>query len=249
MEMQKWAYLGLSIGILLFFLLLILNSLEGIICIIMAIPLIIPFILLGIWTKTYLIKKGIIKPSNQLNSLFFPLFLALIGAPIEKYIHPTDVEVIEVKTEKIFPFTSELVYNTIKSVDTLIADKPFLMKIDLPIPNKCILENEAVGGIRTCYFSGGTITEKITELQKAKVLRMDVIDDNLMGSKWLGFKEAIYYFETVGSDSCKLTRITTYTSKLYPRIYWKPLEKIGIGQEHEYVFRNLENDLNKKFAK
>ena len=38
------------------------------------------------------------------------------------------------------------VYDAIKSVDTLIADKPFLMKLDLPIPQKCILEKEEVGG-------------------------------------------------------------------------------------------------------
>ena len=83
------------------------------------------------------------------------------------------------------------------------------MKLDLPIPKKCILENEKVGGLRTCYFIGGTITEKITQLGKAKVLKMHAIDHKLTGRKWLGFKEAIYYFEQTGRDSCKLTRITT----------------------------------------
>ena len=34
------------------------------------------------------------------------------------------------------------VYDAIKSVDTLNAEKPFLMKLDLPIPQKCILEEE-----------------------------------------------------------------------------------------------------------
>lgn len=55
------------------------------------------------------------------------------------------------------------------------------MKLDLPIPNKCVLEKEEVGGLRTCYFTGGTITERITELQKGKILRMDVIDYKLTG--------------------------------------------------------------------
>ena len=103
------------------------------------------------------------------------------------------------------------------------------------------------GGLRTCYFSSGTITERITELEKGKVLRMDVINYQLTGRKWLGFKEAAYYFKEIGEESCKLTRITTYTSALKPRIYWKPLEKIGISQEHDYVFDNLNNDLKRKY--
>lgn len=249
MEKQKWAYLGLAIGLLIFIGLLLAGGLEGVVCVVMTIPIIIPLLWLGTLTNKYLIKKGILKPTNNLNVMFLPLLFTLFGAPIEKYYFTDKVEIIEVKTERIYPYTSEQVYNTIKSVDTLIADKPFLMKLDLPIPNKCILEKEEVGGLRTCYFSGGTITERITELVKAKVLRMDVIDYKLTGRKWLGFKEAIYFFDKVGQDSCKMTRITSYTSVLKPRIYWQPLEKLGISQEHDYVFDNLNNDLKSKYGK
>jgi len=49
---------------------------------------------------------------------------------------------------------------------------------------------------------------------------MDVIDCNLIGRKLLGFKEAIYYFEATGNNSCKLTGITTYTSVLTPGFIW-----------------------------
>ena len=78
---------------------------------------------------------------------------------------------------------------------------------------------------------------------------MDIIDYKLTGRKWLGFNEAIYYFDKIGKDSCKLTRITTYTSVLTPRFYWEPLEKIGIEQEHDYVFDNLNRDLKNKYGR
>lgn len=78
---------------------------------------------------------------------------------------------------------------------------------------------------------------------------MDVIAYTLTGSKWLGFKEAIYFFDDSGQGNCKLTRITTFTSELKPRIYWKPLEKMGISQEHEYVFASLRTDLKKKYGR
>ena len=177
-----------------------------------------------------------------------PLILFLGLAFIETELTKNEKFVIEVKSEVVLPYTPLQVYDAIKSVDTLDVEKPFLMKLDLPVPQKCVLEKEKVGGLRTCYFEGGHIIEKITELEKGKVLRMDVIDYQLTGRKWLGFKEAIYYFDELDNGGTKMTRITTYTSELYPRFYWKPLEEMGIEQEHQYVFDNLKKDLVNKFG-
>jgi len=51
----------------------------------------------------------------------------------------------------------------------------------------------------------------------------------------------------VGNTNCKLTRLTTYSSVLTPRFYWEPSEKLGITQEHDYVFDNLQKDLKAKY--
>jgi hypothetical protein len=238
---------------------LVIPGLSGLLCIVMTLPIIVPVIFLG-YVISHLGKRyRQIKDTNRLSVLILPLIPFLIAAPTEHFLKKDKEAIIEVKTEQVFNFTPEEVYDAIKSVDTLDADKTFLMNFDLPIPTKCILEKEEVGGLRTCYFKGGklsnadfgggTIVEKITELERGKVLKMDVIDYNLIGRKWLGFKEAIYYFDKVGDNSCKLTRITTYSSVLTPRIYWEPLEKLGIRQEHDYVFSNLTNDLKKKYGR
>ncbi len=245
---KKVSLYGLIISLGIFFILLIAGGLEGMVCILMALPLVIIAVVLGYAFKRYIDKNKGNKNSNDIiKSSILPLCLFLGFGFLEKLFTKNEKEIISVTTETILPYSAHEVYQTIKSVDTLVADKPFLMKLDLPIPEKCVLEKEEVGGLRTCYFSGGTITERITQLEKAKVLRMDVIDYKLTGRKWLGFKEAIYYFDKIGQDSCKLTRVTTYTSVLTPRFYWEPLEKIGINQEHDYVFNNLKNDLKKKY--
>lgn len=238
---------------------LVIPGLSGLICIVMALVLIAPFIFLG-YVISHLGKRyRQIKDTNRLSVLVLPLIPFLIAAPTEHYLKKEKEVIIEVKTEKVFNYTPEQVYDAIKSVDTLDADKPFLMSFDLPVPTKCILEKEEIGGTRTCYFKGGnfsngdfgggTIVEKITEIERGKVLKMDVTDYNLIGRKWLGFKEAIYYFDIVGDNQCKLTRITTYTSVLTPRFYWEPMEKLGIEQEHDYVFNNLNKDLKNKYGR
>ncbi|HKC68614.1 MAG TPA: polyketide cyclase [Bacteroidia bacterium] len=258
MPNKKYIFWGAFIATLLTFAGLYIPGLSGLLCIVMTLPIVVPLVFISCLITHFAKRKKQLKDSNKLSVLLLPLIPFLIAAPTEHFIKKEKEAVIEVKTEKIYNYTPEQVYDAIKSVDTLVADKPFLMAFDLPIPTKCVLSKEEVGGIRTCYFrggqlsnadfGGGTITEKIVEIKRGKVLKMDVIDYNLIGRKWLGFKQAIYYFDKVGNNQCKLTRITTYTSVLTPRVYWEPLEKLGITQEHDYVFNNLTNDLKKKYS-
>ena len=217
------------------------------ICVLMAMPLVIGAVAIGALVK-FLVTRNSNKKENLIKSSILPFCIFLTFSFVETELTKNDQFIIEVTSEIILPYSPIQVYETIKSVDTLDAEKPFLMKLDLPIPQKCILHEEKIGGLRTCYFEGGQIVERITELEKGRILKMDVIDYQLTGRKWLGFKEAIYLFDELEDGTTKMKRITTYTSELYPRFYWQPLEKIGIEQEHEYVFSNLIKDLKNKYG-
>lgn len=248
--LKKYSLIGLAVSIVIFLLLLYAGGLEGMVCILMALPPIIIAVLLGIFIKSQIQKyRKKQKEKNLIKSSILPLITFLSVAFVETELTKNNQFIVEVKSEIILPYTPMEVYETIKHVDTLDAEKPFLMKLDLPIPQKCILEEEKVGGLRTCYFEGGNIVEKITALEKGKLIEMDVIDYQLTGRKWLGFKEANYYFEALDNGQTKMTRITAYSSVLYPRFYWQPLEKMGIEQEHQYVFDNLKKDLTRKYEK
>jgi hypothetical protein len=258
MPFRIYSLIGAVITTIIFLLGIWIPGLSGFICIVMAIGLVVPFIFLGYVIVRLVKRYNKIKDANRISVLLLPLIPFLIAAPTEHFLKQNKEAIIEVKTEQVFNYTPEQVYDQIKSVDTLDPDKPWLMSFDLPVPTKCVLEKEEVGGIRTCYFDkgnlsnadfgGGTITEKITQLERGRILKMDVIDYNLIGRKWLGFKQAIYYFDKVDESSCKMTRVTTYTSVLTPRWYWQPMEELGIRQEHEYVFNNLTKGLKSKYG-
>lgn len=259
MKVRKYAFLGAIATTILLLIAIYIPGLSGIICIVMAIGLVVPIIFLGYVIGRLVQRYRAIRETNQLSVLILPLIPFLILAPTEHFLKKEKETVMGVRTEKIFAYSPEQVFDAIKSVDTLDAEKPFLLKLDLPIPTKCVLEKEEVGALRTCYFKGGrfsnadfgggTITEQVTAIERGRILKMDVLDYKLVGRNWLGFKEAIYYFEPAGNNGCKLTRVTTYTSVLTPRFYWEPMERLGITQEHDYVFNNLEKDLRAKYGK
>jgi hypothetical protein len=254
---RKWALVGAGIAALFFLYGLLTVGLAGFLCIFYSIPLVLPLIFVGS-VITHLINRYKNIKTEKFQILLLPLIPFLIAAPIEHVLINDKEVLIDVTTEKVFDYTPEQVYDAIKSVDTLDAEKTFLMNFDLPVPTKCVLEKEEIGGMRTCYFDGGnlsrdeygggTITERITELERGKILKMDVVEYNLVGRDWLGFREATYHFENVEGNKCKMTRVTTYTSVLTPRFYWEPLERLGIEQEHEFVFRNLQKDLVEKYG-
>jgi len=259
MKFRKYALISAIVTTILLLILIYIPGLSGVICIVMAVALVAPLIALGYVIMRLIKRYSQIKDTNKLSVLVIPLIPFLIAAPVEHFFKVDKEEIIEVSSSRIYDYTPEQVFEAIKSVDTLDAPKPFLLKLDLPIPIKCVLEKEEVGAKRICYFKGGrlsnadfgggTITERVTAYEPGKLLKMDVIDYTLVGRNWLGFKEAIYYFEAVAGGKCKMTRVTTYTSILSPRFYWKPMERLGVEQEHEYVLSNLELDLERKFKK
>ena len=87
-------------------------------------------------------RYKVIKSTDKFSVLLLPLLPFIIFAPTEHFLKKDKIQIVEVRTEQIYSYTTEQVFDAIKSVDTLVAEKPYLMQFDLPIPIKCILDKE-----------------------------------------------------------------------------------------------------------
>jgi hypothetical protein len=232
------------VGLVAFFYLLITAQLEGLFCVITLLPLILILIFVGSLIGWH-IRKAYKNNNNRANNLKFsiyPLLLLFFSGAIEHYfIDKYDHGRVE--SSIYLPFSREKVYDYIKSVDTLDAEKPVLLYLGLSVPQKCVLEEEIVGAKRTCYFKEGTIEEKVTEIKRGEILKMEILNYRLPGRKWLKFQDAIYTFEPKDGGTL-LKRVTTYRTELKPRWYWSIWEEKAIEAEHEYVLKDLEKRLN-----
>lgn len=134
---RKWALAGATLSGIAFLLGLFSAGLAGFLCILYTLPIIIPLVFLGS-VITHLINRYKTLKTNKMQILILPLLPFLIISPIEHTLTENKKDIVAVKTEKVFNYTPEQVYDAIKSVDTLDAEKPFLMYLDLPVPTKCV---------------------------------------------------------------------------------------------------------------
>lgn len=236
---RRTSYYAILTGLVIFSLLLLTAGLEAFFCLAVVFPLMVLVVTTGIFAG-YLVRKHI-KEENMLKTTLLPVILICVSGVVENAVSNRP-ELNKIETSLVLPYQKEIVFNYIKSVDTLAGEPSLLLNIGLPIPQKCVLEKEETGAKRTCYFEMGTIEEVVTEFRPGERLAMKVTNFGLPGLKWLKFEDAVYEFkETEGGTI--ITRITTYTSELQPRFYWNFVEKKAIEAEHDYVLGDLKRRL------
>jgi hypothetical protein len=214
---------------------------EGILCAVLAFPLIFIPLALGVLIGTWLRK--LIRPfeSAKMNALILVLGPLLLfgGHRFEEKNYPEPRTAI-VTTTMHLAAPPEEVWRNIQSLDSLAEHKPFLMRIGLPIPQKCVLQGTSVGSKRICYFDQGSIEESVLEWDPPRKMRLAIDRTNMPGRHWLSFNGAEYDLraDTTGTT---ITRTTTIRSTLRPAWYWARFETWGVQSEHEYLFRDLAN--------
>jgi hypothetical protein len=216
---------------------------EGLLCALMAIPLLFIGLAVGVAFGFLLNKLAAAFRGGSNNTtltsvilLSMPL-LIVAGHRVEqsKLTQPRR-EVVNSTTR--FAIDPGRVWAELQSFDSLSAKKPLLMYVGLPVPMKCVMEGSGVGAKRTCYFDHGFIQETVTEWSPPNFMRLSIDRTNMPGRHWLGFEEASYEVRWDGSATV-LARNTIVISNLYPVWYWRPLERWGVSSEHQYIFADI----------
>lgn len=222
---------------------LFITGLEGIICVVMASPI----LLLGAWfggLTGYVFRRLLQrafpslreKPLIVLMLLLSPLMVGMASHLEKPY---REVESLTTFTTSIdLPVTRDQAWQLLAQMQPLDGPRPFLIRRGLPLPLSCELESESVGARRICYFDQGRIEQTITAWEPGRHMNIRVDRSTLPGRLWLRFDSASYDLEEI-PGATRVIRHTTIGSRLYPRWYWRPLEKWGVTSEHQYVLSNI----------
>jgi Ca2+/Na+ antiporter len=246
LEQSRRNVLYLILGVVIFMALLLSAHLEGMVCVLMALPIFAGCVLLGSWAQRAFRRKH--ETPNEtpprLLALLTPLAVLLVTGQVEKFVTDPPA-LVTVTTSVTLPYPAQQVFEGVQQMDTLAAPKPWLLRLGLPTPYKCVLTAPRVGGRRTCLFDNGRIVAEITDYQPGERLTMDVIEYSLTGRHWFHFQDARYTFHRQAHQTV-ITRTSSYRSQLRPRWYWQPLETYGIAQEHRFVLASLRQNLERE---
>jgi hypothetical protein len=215
---------------------------EGVLCAILALPIIVAGLAIGVliaWLiHRFLRKRG----ANQNITTGFLLLigplLIFAGERIERPMlaFPRSESV---QTTVVVNNSLQNVWQDLLSIDNVRAEKPFLMYVGLPIPERCTTRGSGVGAKRTCFFNVGYIEETVTAWNPPYDMALAIDRTHMPGRHWLAFEEAEYQLRTQGPMTV-LTRTTAFTSRLHPAWYWRPLERLGVESEHRYILQDIE---------
>lgn len=236
---------SILIGLMICTVILLVTGYEGFVCVLMSLPLIVIGMtvgaLLGSLVRLHVLPR-FRKPRIPMMLLLLVLPLFLMGANTAETPSRRILRAETIVDTTILDGSPEVIWNDLKTMDSVRGTKTFLMKIGLPVPVSCKTEGEGVGGKRTCYFETGYIEERITRWDFPNSMQFEITASDVPGRPWLSFRDAGYEFKRDGNRTV-LTRTTTIVSRLSPAWYWRRLEAIGVRTEHRYLFEALENDL------
>ncbi len=220
---------------------LVFTGLEGIVCVVMALPILSVGALLGAAIGALVKRKF---PSDKTFSMAILPILAgvsVLGAgKIEDRLDAgSRTEIVE--STIIIDAAPGEVWNAIIEFDIINGPKPLLMRMGLPIPQSCTILGSGVGSERICHFNSGFIRERVTCWRPPRLLEFDVVEVRLPGRHWLGFQGAAYTLDRIDAGKTKVTRTTVVTSTLRPAFYWRFFERLGVEAEHDYILESLKS--------
>jgi len=215
---------------------------EGSLCALMALVFLTMTVGLGVVLGVAV--RAIVKPGRAQNITLgaFILITPMMLFAVKQWEIPIlDRARVETISSSVWvPGSLEDTWADIQSIDSIHASKPWLMRVGLPVPQRCSLEKGVLGARRTCYFDKGYIEETVTEWNPPHSMVLRIDRTHMPGRHWLGFENASYRLELEGNGT-RLTRTTVINSHLYPAWYWRPLERMGVESEHEYILEDIAN--------
>lgn len=214
---------------------------EGVVCAILAFPIILAGLVIGVGLGMLVRKLLVSRTKNPTTTtcllLLMGPMLIVAGERAERPMRQRPrTEVIQSAVE--LNDSLEHVWANILSIDSVHASKPILMYVGLPIPQRCTMLGKGVGAKRTCYFDVGYIEETVTGWNPPFYMGLSIDRTHMPGRQWLAFESAEYRLEPDGSVT-RLTRKTTVLSYLHPAWYWRRFERLGVESEHNYILQDV----------
>src|SRR5262245_11855522 len=149
---------------------MLLFALEGVVCLIMALPLAVPVGALG-----GLLGAAIAEATRRpIHELAAALLILPVWAMSEARLAQAPTRVVMTAVEIDAPSNS--VWQNVVEFPELPAERPWYFRLGIACPERARIEGQGVGAVRYCEFSTGAFVEPITVWNEPRRLAFDVTE-------------------------------------------------------------------------
>jgi hypothetical protein len=224
-------------------------AIEGIICLMMALPIAAPLALIG-----GCIAFGFVRYTAAHRPTVMLLLIGLtpFGANVEHAI-PHHTDVVQVVTSIEIPAPRDVVWRTVLEPARLDAPTQFLFRSGVAYPLASHIEGIGPSATRYCDFSTGKLIEPVLIWDEGRRLRFRVASNPLPMQEWTpyarlhpphldGFlvsRQGEFLLEALPNGNTRLTATTWYQDRLEPARYWKLWSDHIIHDVHHLVLDNV----------
>jgi uncharacterized membrane protein YhaH (DUF805 family) len=224
---------------------------EGIICLLMALPLALPIVLLGA-SVGYLIQRRPLGTADvaRLVVVVLAALPAMIGA--EPALRP-GAPVFAVRTAVEVDAAPERVWARVLDFPDLPPPDDAILRSGVAYPVRARIEGRGVGAVRHCQFSTGEFVEPIEVWDEPRLLRFAVTDKPPPMREWglfgdvhpphlddfLVSRRGQFLLRPLPGGRTLLEGTTWYQHHLWPASYWRLWSDGIIHRIHGQVLRHV----------
>ena len=234
---------------------LLVLALEGMICIIMALPI----LMLLVWFGAY-IGFSMNHKKPMLNNATTIVILALysLGFLSFDYINEPN-SLIGIKTNIVVKAPIEKVWQNVVTFDTIAEPNEFIFKTGIAYPKNATIKGTGVGAIRYCNFTTGSFVEPITTWNEPNLLQFSVesqpVPMNELNPFWnvhpphldgyFRSNKGEFRLKKIANNETLLQGTTWYEVDIYPEFYWKLWSDLIIHKIHKRVLNHIKKESEK----
>jgi hypothetical protein len=230
----------------------VLFHIEGIICLLMAFPLIAFVAMIG-GSIAYRIQGPVIK--DEVPRITGSLIILLPLMTLWENSCPSTPPVNKVTTAVSVDADAAAVWSRVVCFPPMKTPDDFIFKAGIAYPTHATINGTGRGAIRHCVFNTGTFVEPITVYEAPHLLRFDVtaqarpmnetsIYADLHPPHLNGYmmsKMGQFLLRKTGETRTNLEGTTWYQNRMEPYFYWGLLSDAIVHKIHERVLVHVKN--------
>ncbi len=234
---------------------LLLFALEGLVCLVMALPLALVVVLLGALFGREIARIDQQGKNGRGPSAAGPTLACLVLLPTLASVEDATVSetVYEVRSSLEVDAPAAAVWKHVIAFPELPPAKEWYFRSGIAVPMRARIEGQGVGAVRYCEFSTGAFVEPVTAWEPGHRLAFDVRAQPPPMEEWSPYRHlhpphldaslrsvrGEFRLEALSAGRTRLSGSTWYTLRLGPELYFRIWSDAIIHRIHLRVLEHV----------